>query len=162
MAEAVAATRGTVLTDADGNLADARFSKCCGGVFEEFESCWQPHHYHYLEARSDSSNAMEFPDLRKESNAREWILGNPEAFCNVKDKTVLSQGLTNYDQETPDFYRWKVVYDKETLSRIVRERSGIDFGYITALEPLERGTSGRIIRLRSTGTKRSMVIGKEL
>lgn len=162
VAEAVAATRGTVLTDADGNLADARFSKCCGGVFEEFESCWQPHHYHYLEARSDSSNAMEFPDLREESNAREWILGNPEAFCNVTDKTVLSQVLNNYDQETPDFYRWKVVYDKETLSRIVRERSGIDFGYITALEPLERGTSGRIIRLRITGTKRSMVIGKEL
>ncbi len=162
VAEAVAATRGVVLTDADGNLADARFSKCCGGVFEEFESCWQPHHYHYLEARSDSDNATEFPDLRDESNAREWILGNPDAFCNVTDKAVLSQVLNNYDQETPDFYRWKVVYDKETLSRIVRERSGIDFGYITAMEALERGTSGRIIRLRITGTKRSMVIGKEL
>jgi len=162
VAEAVAATRGVVLTDADGNLADARFSKCCGGVFEEFESCWQPHHYHYLEARSDSDNATEFPVLRDESNAREWILGNPDAFCNVTDKAVLSQVLNNYDQETPDFYRWKVVYDKETLSRIVRERSGIDFGYITAMEALERGTSGRIIRLRITGTKRSMVIGKEL
>ena len=162
VAEAVAATRGVVLTDADGNLADARFSKCCGGVFEEFESCWQPYHYHYLEARSDSDNATEFPDLRDESNAREWILGNPDAFCNVTDKAVLSQVLNNYDQETPDFYRWKVVYDKETLSRIVRERSGIDFGYITAMEALERGTSGRIIRLRITGTKRSMVIGKEL
>ncbi len=162
VAEAVAATRGVVLTDADGNLADARFSKCCGGVFEEFESCWQPHHYHYLEARSDSDSATEFPDLRDESNAREWILGNPDAFCNVTDKAVLSQVLNNYDQETPDFYRWKVVYDKETLSRIVRERSGIDFGYITAMEALERGTSGRIIRLRITGTKRSMVIGKEL
>ncbi|MDE5631640.1 MAG: SpoIID/LytB domain-containing protein [Muribaculaceae bacterium] len=162
VAEAVAATRGVVLTDADGNLADARFSKCCGGVFEEFESCWQPHHYHYLEARSDSDNATEFPDLRGESNAREWILSNPDAFCNVTDKAVLSQVLNNYDQETPDFYRWKVVYDKETLSRIVRERSGIDFGYITAMEALERGTSGRIIRLRITGTKRSMVIGKEL
>lgn len=162
VAEAVAATRGVVLTDADGNLADARFSKCCGGVFEEFESCWQPHHYHYLEARSDSDNATKFPDLRDESNAREWILGNPDAFCNVTDKAVLSQVLNNYDQETPDFYRWKVVYDKETLSRIVRERSGIDFGYITAMEALERGTSGRIIRLRITGTNRSMVIGKEL
>ena len=162
VAEAVAATRGVVLTDVDGNLADARFSKCCGGVFEEFESCWQPHHYHYLEARSDSDNATEFPDLRDESNAREWILGNPDAFCNVTDKAVLSQVLNNYDQETPDFYRWKVVYDKETLSRIVRERSGIDFGYITAMEALERGTSSRIIRLRITGTKRSMVIGKEL
>ncbi|MDE6563458.1 MAG: SpoIID/LytB domain-containing protein [Muribaculaceae bacterium] len=162
VAEAVAATRGVVLTDADGNLADARFSKCCGGVFEEFESCWQPHHYHYLEARSDSDNATKFPDLRDESNAREWILGNPDAFCNVTDKAVLSQVLNNYDQETPNFYRWKVVYDKETLSRIVRERSGIDFGYITAMEALERGTSGRIIRLRITGTNRSMVIGKEL
>lgn len=97
------ATRGIVLTDVDGNLADARFSKCCGGVFEEFESCWQPKHFHYLEARSDSAHPLEFPDLRIEANAREWILGKPEAFCNVSDQVVLRQVLNNYDQETPIF-----------------------------------------------------------
>jgi len=160
--DAVIATRGIVLTDSDGNLADARFSKCCGGVFEEFESCWQPRHYSYLEARGDSRQPMEFPDLRIEANAREWIMSNPDVFCNVTDTKVLSQVLNNYDQETPDFFRWKVVYDQATISSIVRKRSGIDFGYIKALEPLERGTSGRIIRLRIVGTKRTMVIGKEL
>ena len=162
VAEAVAATRGIVLTDADGNLADARFSKCCGGVFEEFENCWQPRHYSYLEARADNPNSGIFPDLRIEENAREWILGKPDAFCNVTDKEVLAQVLNNYDCETPDFYRWKIVYDRETLRRIVRERSGIDFGYIKALEPIERGTSGRIVRLRIVGTDHTMIIGKEL
>lgn len=162
VAEAVAATRGIVLTDPDGNLADARFSKCCGGVFEQFESCWQPRHFNYLEAHADSTTPDVFPDLRIEENAREWILGKPEAFCNVTDKDILAQVLNNYDRETPDFFRWKVVYDRETISRIVRERSGIDFGYIKALEPIERGTSGRIVRLRIVGTLRTMIIGKEL
>ena len=162
VADAVAATRGVVLTDADGNLADARFSKCCGGVFEQFESCWQPKHYHYLEARADSPTPTDFPDLTIEENAREWILGNPSSFCNVNDGGILSQVLNNYDQETPDFYRWKVTYDKETLRALVQKRSGIDFGYIKSLEAVERGTSGRIVRLRITCTARTMTIGKEL
>lgn len=162
VAEAVAATRGIVLTDVDGNLADARFSKCCGGVFEEFDSCWQPRRHHYLTARADNAAPTVFPNLRNEAKAREWITGKPDSFCKVTDKEILGQVLNNYDQETPDFYRWKVVYDKETLRSLVYRRSGTDFGYIKSLEAVERGTSGRIVRLRITGTLRTMIIGKEL
>lgn len=160
--EAVEATRGLVLTDRNGELADARFSKCCGGVFEEFESCWQPEHHHYLEARADAPDSGHFPDLTVEASARQWIMSNPDAFCNVTDKTILSQVLNNYDCETPDFYRWKVTYDAATLAALVAKRSGIDFGFIKSMTPLQRGTSGRIVRLRIEGTKRTMVIGKEL
>lgn len=160
--QAIEATRGVVLTDNSGNLCDARFSKCCGGVFEEFENCWEPRHHHYLEARRDSENASNFPDLRKEENAREWILGMPDAFCKTSDAQILGQVLNNYDQETSDFYRWTVEYSQQELAELIRNRSGIDFGVIISLEPLERGTSGRIVRLRITGTKRSMTIGKEL
>ena len=92
----------------------------------------------------------------------EWICGQPEAFCNTSDRQILSQVLNNYDQETNDFYRWKVTYNQSELSDLVRERTGIDFGRITSLEPLTRGTSGRLIRLRITGEKKSIVIGKEL
>lgn len=156
------ATRGLVLVDNDGELCDARFSKCCGGVFEEFETCWEPKHFHYLEARRDDVDEMDFPDLRNEEAAREWILNRPAAYCNTEDKEILGQVLNNYDQETTDFYRWHVHYGAEELSELAKRRSGIDFGRIIALEPVERGTSARMSKLRIVGTKRTMVIGKEL
>lgn len=160
--EAVNATRGLVLTDNEDRLCDARFSKCCGGVFEEFESCWEPVHHHYLTATRDTENEGDYPNLTDEKNAREWILNRPASFCNTSDTSILSQVLNNYDQETRDFYRWSVTYTQSELSQLIRQRSGIDFGDILALEPIERGTSGRIIKLRIVGTKRTMTIGKEL
>ena len=146
----------------DGTLCDARFSKSCGGVFEQFENCWEPKHYHYLVARLDNANAMDYPDLTVEENAREWILSSPAAFCNTTDKHILSQVLNSYDQETTDFYRWTVEYDQAELSRLVRERSGEDYGDIVDLIPVARGTSGRLYRLKIVGTKKTCIIGKEL
>jgi len=161
VAEAIAATRGQVLMY-DGVLCDARFSKCCGGVFEEFENCWEPKHYNYLVARLDAPDAIHFPDLTIEDNARKWILSRPEAFCNTSDSVILSQVLNNYDQETTDFYRWRVDYTRAEISEIACRRSGIDFGEIVDLVPLERGTSGRLVRLKIVGTKCTKIIGKEL
>lgn len=161
VAEAIAATRGQVLMY-DGELCDARFSKCCGGVFEQFENCWEPKHYKYLRARLDNVDENNFPDLTVEENATKWILSRPEAFCNTSDAKILSQVLNNYDQETTDFCRWKVDYTREELSEIACRRSGIDFGQIVDLVPMERGTSGRIVRLKIIGTKRTMIFGKEL
>ncbi len=159
---AVEATRGQVLLDRDGMLCDTRFSKSCGGVFEQFESCWEPVHHHYLEAAGDSTSRNDFPNLTVEENARQWILDSPDAFCNTTDKEILRQVLNNYDLETHDFYRWTVRYTQDELAALVKERSGIDFGLIADMEPLERGTSGRICRLRITGTRCTVVIGKEL
>ncbi len=160
--QAVEATRGLVLTNKDGGLCDARFSKCCGGVFEEFENCWEPVHHHYLEVRRDSPAPNDYPDLTKEENARQWILSAPEAFCNTTDSVILGQVLNNYDQETNDFYRWTVKYSQNEIAELIKNRSGIDFGAIFALEPVERGTSGRLIRMRIVGSKKILVIGKEL
>lgn len=162
VAEAIDDTRGIVLTDRDGALCDARFSKCCGGVFEEFENCWEPRHFHYLEAARDSDTPAAFPDLTVEENARMWILNAPEAYCNTSDNEILSQVLNDYDRETPDFYRWHVSYTQSELSELIARRTGIDFGGIKALESLARGTSGRITRLKISGTRRTMIIGKEL
>ena len=159
--EAIGATFGQVLMY-DGKLCDARFSKSCGGVFEQFENCWEPKHYDYLVARRDSASPMDFPDLTVEENARKWILEAPEAFCNTTDKQILSQVLNSYDQETVDFYRWKVEYTQQELSELIKSRSGIDYGGIVDLVPVARGTSGRLYRLKIVGTKRTMIIGKEL
>lgn len=162
---AIEATRGLVLMS-HGEICDARFSKSCGGVSEVFESCWADVHYPYLERVVDSQqtidNRQQSMDLTIEANAEDWIRGEYDSFCNTHDKEILSQVLNNYDQETTDFYRWTVEYTTEQLSELVARRSGIDFGTITALEPVERGTSGRLTRLRIVGTKRTMIVGKEL
>lgn len=158
---AILSTWGEVLMYGD-ELCDARFSKCCGGAFEEFQYCWEPRRHDYLVAARDAVDGAPLPDLTVEANAREWILGRPDAFCSDVDESILAQVLNNYDRETVNFYRWTVDYDVDELSEIVRERSGIDFGEIRDLVPLARGTSGRIYRLKIVGSKRTMIVGKEL
>lgn len=158
--EAIKETRGELLTS-DGNICDARFSKCCGGATELFENCWEPVHHSYLTVLRDSTDNS-YPDLTIESEAEKWIRTSPEAFCNTEDRDILSQVLNNYDQETTDFYRWKVTYTQDELSELIHKKTGIDFGHIVDLVPLERGTSGRIIKLKIVGVRRSLTIGKEL
>ena len=160
VAEAVKATRGQVLSYG-GEICDARFSKCCGGVTEEFQYCWDNIAKPYLRAVGDSPKGA-LPDLRVEQNARKWILDTPEAYCHTRDKGVLSQVLNDYDTETSNYYRWRVEYTQEQLAHLVADKLKMDFGGIKALTPVERGRSGRISRLRIEGTERTLVIGKEL
>lgn len=158
--EVIHETRGEILTDGE-SICDARFSKCCGGVTEQFEHCWEPVPHSYLTAIRDSKDAS-FPDLTDPTEAEMWIRNSPEAFCNTTDKEILSQVLNNYDQETTNFYRWQVSYTQAELAELIHRKSGIDFGEIQDLIPLERGTSGRIEKLKIIGTRRIYTIGKEL
>ena len=143
--KAIDQTWGMVLTNG-GEICDARFSKCCGGRMELFSTCWEDKDYPYLQS---------LPDTPGET---------PEgtAFCDTADETILSQVLNDYDLETKDFYRWRTEYTRAEVSDLVRRRSGIDFGEIRDLVPVERGPSGRLKRLRIEGSKKSLVIGKEL
>ena len=159
--EAVFATRGEVLMY-EGEICDARFSKCCGGAFEEFQNCWENVKHPYLIGQRDSKTETRLPALTKEAEADKWIRTSPAAFCNTHNKQVLSQVLNNYDQETTDFYRWRVCYSQQELSELIHKRSGIEFGKIIDLIPVERGTSGRLVRLKIVGTLRTLIIGKEL
>ena len=161
--EAIKATRGQLLMNGK-EICDARFSKCCGGVSEEYEYCWDNTHKPYLLSVVDNAPLGTAPtiDLTDEKTAQEWILSSPEAFCNTKDAAVLGQVLNNYDQETQDFYRWTVDFTQSELAELIRRKSGLDFGEIIDLQPLERGKSGRITRLKIVGTKLTRIIGKEL
>ena len=158
--KAIDATRGQVLMY-DGKVCDARFYKSCGGATELFENAWANEPYPYLEAVRDEIGTP-LPDLTIEENAQAFIRTSPSAYCNTTDERILSQVLNNYDQETKDFYRWTVKYTKEELSDIIRERSGIDFGEILELVPIKRGPSARLYEMQIIGSKRKMVIGKEL
>ena len=101
-------------------------------------------------------------DLTIEENAEKWIRNTPPAFCNTSDKKILAQVLNNYDQETTDFYRWKVEYNQREISELIKRKSGIDFGKIIDLIPVKRGESGRLIELKIVGTKQTIIVGKEL
>jgi SpoIID/LytB domain protein len=159
--EVINETRGEILTYGE-TICDTRFYKCCGGVTEQFENVWEPVSHPYLTAIYDGKE-QKLPDLTLETEADAWIRTSPEAFCNIHDKDILGQVLTNYDQETSDFYRWKVVYTQKQLSELIQRKSGgIDFGNIIDLVPLKRGTSGRIERLKIVGSKQTYTIGKEL
>lgn len=158
--KAIELTRGQVLTY-KGEICDARFSKSCGGISERFENCWADEPHDYLSPVRDDVES-DFPDLTIEENAQLWIRTSPQAFCNTSDKTILAQVLNNYDQETTDFYRWRIEYAVEQLSELVKKRSGIDFGLICDLIPICRGESGRITKLKIVGTKRIFTVGKEL
>ena len=161
--EAIKATRGQLLMNGK-EICDARFSKCCGGVSEEYEYCWDNTHKPYLLSVVDNAPLGTAPaiDLTDEKTAQKWILSSPKAFCNTKDAAVLGQVLNNYDQETQDFYRWTVDFEQSELAELIRRKSGLDFGEIIDLQPLERGKSGRITHLRIVGTKLTRIIGKEL
>ena len=160
VAEAIRQTAGQVLTDED-EICDARFSKCCGGETEEFQYCWENLRKPYLVALRDAPQ-QEALDLTVEANADRWIRSSPESFCNTHDAKVLSQVLNNYDQETSDFYRWRVEYTQQQVQQLLTEKLGIDFGAVVDLIPMERGTSGRLSKLRIVGEKLTLVIGKEL
>ena len=159
--EALEATRGEVLTY-EGTICDARFSKCCGGATERFDNTWEPVVHPYLDKITDAPEDLETGDLRDEQTARKWILSFPPAFCHTTDRQILSQVLNDYDQETQHFFRWQVSYPAEQLSELVYRKIGIDFGTIRDIQPIERGVSGRLIRVKITGDKKTLVIGKEL
>lgn len=143
--KAVDQTWGLVLTS-EGKICDARFSKCCGGRMELFSTCWEDKDYPYLQPLPDTADCVEGGDV----------------FCDTKDEKILSQVLNDYDLETRDFYRWRTEYSRAEVSDLVRRRSGMDFGTIRDLVPVERGPSGRLKRLKVVGDKKTMVIGKEL
>jgi SpoIID/LytB domain protein len=158
---AVKATAGQVLMSGE-KICDARFSKCCGGAVEEFQYCWEDVKHPYLVKLRDDKSGEPLPDLTKEDEAVKWIYASPDAFCNTTDKKILSQVLNNYDQETTNFYRWKVSYTQKELSELILKRSGVDYGDILDLIPVERGVSGRLVKLKIVGSKRTLTIGKEL
>ena len=161
VAKAVKETEGMVLMYGD-EICDARFSKCCGGVSETFDTCWEDKDYPYLQPVIDNSENNDIPDLSIEENAEKWIRATLTAFCNTHDEKVLKQILNNYDQETTDFYRWKVKYSQKEISELIHRKTGIEFGDIKDLIPMQRGKSGRISRLKIVGTLRTVTIGKEL
>jgi stage II sporulation protein D len=161
--QAIQETCGTVLLY-NGEICDARYSKSCGGISENFENVWEPVVHPYLTSVVDNPEESPGydPDLTKEVNSDKWIRTSPAAFCNTSDREILSQVLLDFDQETVDFYRWKVVYTQEEISKLIREKSGTDYGEILDLVPVERGLSGRMIKLKIIGTKKTRTIGKDL
>ncbi|HXU07498.1 MAG TPA: SpoIID/LytB domain-containing protein [Blastocatellia bacterium] len=162
--DAVRDTRGKLLMYGE-EICDTRYSKSCGGMTESYSSVWEDQDQPYLKPIYDGPGS-EAPGHRMplsvEANAEDWIVETPLAYCAMPNAELLAAILPGFDQETRDFYRWRVEYSQDELSEILQSRFGVDFGGIYSLVPLERGESGRIIRLKISGEKRTLAIGKEL
>jgi SpoIID/LytB domain protein len=143
-----------------GEICDARYYKSCGGQTEIFSTAWEDKSPDYLKSVTD--DAQQHSPIQSEAQAIEWLNGQPQAYCNTKDKELLCKILPAFDQETLNFYRWQVIYQRQDLQEIIRKKSGIDFGTLQNLIPLKRGPSGRIFKLKIEGSKRSVIVGKEL
>lgn len=163
VAEAIRQTKGQILMDGE-EICDARFSKCCGGITEEFQYCWENTPKTYLTAVRDIALGVEhtLPNLTNEEEAEKWIRFNPPAFCNTQDKKILSEVLNDYDQETVNFYRWKETLSQEKLQQLIADKLKMDLGSILDMKAVERGKSGRISKLQIIGTEKTFTIGKEL
>lgn len=163
VAEAIRQTKGQILMDGD-EICDARFSKCCGGITEEFQYCWEDTPKTYLTAVRDIALGVEhtLPNLTNEEEAEKWIRFNPPAFCNTQDKKILSEVLNDYDQETVNFYRWKETLSQEKLQQLIADKLKMELGAILDMKAVERGKSGRISKLQIIGTEKTFTIGKEL
>jgi len=156
---AVLETRGMAITYQD-EICDARYSKACGGITEDFDTAWDNKRVPYLRSISDTS--VSHRPITTEEEASAWILSNPEAYCCTKDERLLGKILPEFDRETKGFFRWKIDYSRKELEAILREKSGFDFGTLKEIIPLHRGPSGRISQLSIVGSKRGVVVGKEL
>jgi stage II sporulation protein D len=154
-AEAVRATAGEFLR-CNGAICDARFSKSCGGITERYATAWEDVEIPYLESVHDG------PQQSCSESAEMWIRSNPSAYCDASDSMLLSRILPGFDQETRDFYRWRVAYTPEELADLIKSRLSVDLGPIRYVEALARGPSGRIYRLKVTGSRDYVIIGKEL
>ncbi len=160
--KAVQQTEGEVLVF-DNEVCDTRFSKCCGGISENFENVWEPVYHPYLSKVVDSEFAdTTYVDLRIEEEAKEWIRNKPHAYCNTDDQNIIRQVLPGFDQKTSDFFRWTITYTQKELAELLQKKSGLDFGEIIELKAIKRGHSSRIIQLKITGTKLTVTVGKEL
>jgi SpoIID/LytB domain protein len=158
-ATAVRETRGVFLIH-NGRICDARYHKACGGITEDYRTCWEEKDVPYLSHVSDSARPS--APIRTEKDAESWVMSTPDSWCNVKDVNLLKKILPDYDRKTADFFRWRVEYQREELEGIIHKKSGIDFGALQNILPLQRGPSGRISSLRIEGTKAKVVVGKEL
>jgi stage II sporulation protein D len=158
-AEAVRSTRGVFLVHAHA-ICDARYHKACGGRTDNFENTWEEIPVPYLSSVVDADISHEPIDT--EAAAQKWMRTRPDAYCNTTDEPLLRRVLPDFDQETADFFRWRVTYGRKELEAILREKSGIDFGSLQDLVPVNRGPSGRIKRLRIEGSKATITVGKEL
>ncbi len=155
--QAVRETKGLVLWK-EGRICNAVYSAVCGGHGEDVDKAWGGQPKSYLRGGFDGSERLRrYGSLSNENNLKRWIDDNPPAYCNT------TRGQTSEALEyTKKYFRWEVRYTQDELRRIVQEKTDRDVGKIIDLVPLERGVSGRMIRLKIIGEREAFVLEREL
>lgn len=156
--QAVENTWGRILLHGD-EICDARYSKICGGIMEDYRYVWENRDIPYMVSGIDSDEEINYP-ANTEETAKELIDTSLPAYCNT-DLHKLPENLANL-YSTQNLFRWEVTYPREELESLISEKTGKDIGELQDIIPLERGDSGRLIYINLVGSDKTLKIGKEL
>tara|TARA_B110000014_G_C20095944_1_gene574451 strand:+ start:256 stop:1503 length:1248 start_codon:yes stop_codon:yes gene_type:complete len=113
----------------DNKICDARYSKSCGGVTEDYDNVW-------------SGDAVPYLISIKDQNRNGNIYCDPQ---NIPDKSV-KRYIGKVDTND-DYFRWEYIVKHENLINSIKENFQVDIDKILKLNPFKRGKSGRIIKL---------------
>ncbi len=154
---AVQETEGLVLWH-DDTICDAVYSAVCGGHGEDNDKTWGGEAKAYLQGKFDGSQQLErYGSLSDEQNVQNWINDKPIAYCNTLPD--LFPEALDY---TKKYFRWEVRYTQQELKEILQTKIEWQGGDVLNLIPLQRGVSGRIIRMFIEGTNGEYTINREL
>lgn len=136
-------TEGMVLTDAEGNLADTRYSKCCGGKTELFSTCWQETDYPYLISQIDP-----YCDL--------------SSLSAQKREKLLRDCFRRYDTSATISNEWELTVSRDEIRNRLSNLFGKETGDVIDMKVETRGLSGRAKGLLIKCESGDYHIGKEL
>ena len=162
---AVEETNGIIALDKEDNPILALYSSTAGGYTESYEYAFSDPKtrafpskpLHYLTAVPDNS---EFDTLDTDEKADNFYNSKPEAF----------------DDQSP-YYRWSKDWTKTELENVLsktmiaQSKTGFitpaltnsaDFGSLKSIKVLQRGASGKVIKLQIETDKNTFIVQKEL
>ncbi|MBL7191210.1 SpoIID/LytB domain-containing protein [bacterium] len=146
---AAESTKGLILIH-NNFVADTRYAKTCGGLRERYKYVWEDFNPGYLPAGWDNEGGANSFDGWKS-----YIDNSPVCHCNPE-----YYPYPDYHQDTAENFRWERLFTHEQAGKIIKERIGADLGKIQEIVPLQRGESGRIIKLAVIGDEKIVVNGE--
>lgn len=163
--EAIEKTNGIIALDKENNPILALYSSTAGGYTESYEYAFSDPEtksfpskdIHYLTSVPDS---RDFEPINTEEKAQEFYTSKPESF----------------DDASP-YYRWSKEWTKSELENVLSKtivaqsktgfifpalENSYEFGKLISITPIQRGDSGKIIKLEIKTDKNTYTVQKEL
>ena len=133
-------TKGQVLVFEDA-VIDARYSKNCGGMLEDYSTVWEGGPVPYLVPLWDGP--VQLPGEAVDDFERLWAY--TDAYCSSKRFTGVNlAGMLGKVDVSGSYYRWEKQLTKTELLKNLQKYHGLRWSRINNIRILDRGASARI------------------